>query len=106
MVLQLHMLYLSKFDLFQLSHMFSFARYFRKRYIYLLISDKSFCFCRYLISLILLWRLLRHVDVLPPNLKDLQFGRFLKNGLVLNFVGLIMPFLLNHFVTKVHYIVL
>ncbi|XP_078164282.1 MATE efflux family protein [Carex rostrata] len=38
---------------------------------------------QYLISLILLWRLLRHVVVLPPNLKDLQFGRFLKNGFLL-----------------------
>nr|CAD1817740.1 unnamed protein product [Ananas comosus var. bracteatus] len=38
---------------------------------------------QYLIALILLSRLLRHVDVLPPSLKDLQFGRFLKNGFLL-----------------------
>ncbi|KAJ4820104.1 Protein DETOXIFICATION [Rhynchospora pubera] len=38
---------------------------------------------QYLIALILLLRLLRHVDVLPPNLKDLQFSRFLKNGFLL-----------------------
>ncbi|KAJ8492686.1 hypothetical protein OPV22_014407 [Ensete ventricosum] len=38
---------------------------------------------QYLIALILLWRLLRQVDVLPPSFKDLQFGRFLKNGLLL-----------------------
>ncbi|KAJ3674159.1 hypothetical protein LUZ60_006151 [Juncus effusus] len=38
---------------------------------------------QYLIAIILLKRLLYHVDVLPPNLKDLQFGRFLKNGFLL-----------------------
>ncbi|CAL9750853.1 unnamed protein product [Musa acuminata subsp. burmannicoides] len=38
---------------------------------------------QYLIALILLWRLLRQVDILPPSIKDLQFGRFLKNGLLL-----------------------
>ncbi|PKA49850.1 MATE efflux family protein 1 [Apostasia shenzhenica] len=38
---------------------------------------------QYLISLILLSRLLRRVDVLPPSINDLQFGRFLKNGLLL-----------------------
>ncbi|KAG1367000.1 protein DETOXIFICATION 42 [Cocos nucifera] len=38
---------------------------------------------QYLISLILLWRLLRKVDVLPPSFKDLQFSRFLKNGSLL-----------------------
>ncbi|XP_020242369.1 protein DETOXIFICATION 42 [Asparagus officinalis] len=38
---------------------------------------------QYLIALILLWRLLRQVDVLPPTIKDLQLGRFLKNGFLL-----------------------
>ncbi|XVF22957.1 hypothetical protein REPUB_Repub12eG0215500 [Reevesia pubescens] len=38
---------------------------------------------QYLISLILLWRLMKHVNLLPPNTKDLQFGRFLKNGFLL-----------------------
>ncbi|KAG6469094.1 protein DETOXIFICATION 42-like [Zingiber officinale] len=38
---------------------------------------------QYLIALILLWRLLRQVDVLPPSIKDLQFSRFLKNGFLL-----------------------
>ncbi|KAL3753897.1 hypothetical protein ACJRO7_001181 [Eucalyptus globulus] len=38
---------------------------------------------QYLISLILLWKLMKQVDLLPPNLKDLQFRRFLKNGLLL-----------------------
>ncbi|EEF30216.1 protein DETOXIFICATION 43 [Ricinus communis] len=38
---------------------------------------------QYLISLILLWRLMKNVDLLPPSPKDLQFGRFLKNGFLL-----------------------
>ncbi|KAF8042442.1 hypothetical protein BT93_A0923 [Corymbia citriodora subsp. variegata] len=38
---------------------------------------------QYLISLILLWRLMKQVDLLPPSRKDLQFRRFLKNGLLL-----------------------
>ncbi|OAY40499.1 protein DETOXIFICATION 42 [Manihot esculenta] len=38
---------------------------------------------QYLISLILLWKLIEHVDLLPPNIKDLQFSRFLKNGFML-----------------------
>ncbi|KAK8650420.1 hypothetical protein V6N13_140059 [Hibiscus sabdariffa] len=38
---------------------------------------------QYLISLILLWRLMKQVNLLPPNIKDLQFGRFLKNGFLL-----------------------
>ncbi|XP_077214285.1 protein DETOXIFICATION 42-like [Tasmannia lanceolata] len=38
---------------------------------------------QYLISLILLWRLMKHVDVLPPSIKDLPFNRFLKNGFLL-----------------------
>ncbi|KAG1342191.1 protein DETOXIFICATION 42 [Cocos nucifera] len=38
---------------------------------------------QYLIALILLWKLLREVDVLPPSIKDLQFSRFLKNSFLL-----------------------
>ncbi|GMI75763.1 FERRIC REDUCTASE DEFECTIVE 3, MANGANESE ACCUMULATOR 1 [Hibiscus trionum] len=38
---------------------------------------------QYLISLILLLRLMKQVSLLPPNMKDLQFGRFLKNGFLL-----------------------
>ncbi|PKU74380.1 protein DETOXIFICATION 42 [Dendrobium catenatum] len=38
---------------------------------------------QYLIALILLWKLLRRVEVLPPSISDLQFHRFLKNGFLL-----------------------
>ncbi|XP_042385127.1 protein DETOXIFICATION 42-like [Zingiber officinale] len=38
---------------------------------------------QYLIAVILLWRLLQQVDILPPGIKDLQFSRFLKNGFLL-----------------------
>ncbi|KAJ0099487.1 hypothetical protein Patl1_20556 [Pistacia atlantica] len=38
---------------------------------------------RYLISLILLWKLIENIDLLPPSFKDLQFDRFLKNGFLL-----------------------
>ncbi|XVF79617.1 hypothetical protein PTKIN_Ptkin15bG0003600 [Pterospermum kingtungense] len=38
---------------------------------------------QYLITLILLWQLMKHVNLLPPHSKDLQFGRFLKNGFLL-----------------------
>ncbi|XP_022759439.1 protein DETOXIFICATION 43-like [Durio zibethinus] len=38
---------------------------------------------QYLISLILLWRLMKEVNLLSPSVKDLQFGRFLKNGFLL-----------------------
>ncbi|XP_065867039.1 protein DETOXIFICATION 42 [Euphorbia lathyris] len=38
---------------------------------------------QYLISVILLWRLMEKVDLLPPSLKHLQFERFLKNGFLL-----------------------
>ncbi|CAK9146887.1 unnamed protein product [Ilex paraguariensis] len=38
---------------------------------------------QYLISIILLWRLMEQVDLIPPSLKYLQFGRFLKNGFLL-----------------------
>ncbi|CAH1446661.1 unnamed protein product [Lactuca virosa] len=40
-------------------------------------------FSQYLISLILLWKLMEQVDLLPPHIKDLQLGRFLKNGFLL-----------------------
>jgi hypothetical protein len=35
---------------------------------------------RYLISLILFLRLIREVNLLAPSFKELQFGRFIKNG--------------------------
>ncbi|KAM3358411.1 protein DETOXIFICATION 43 [Capsicum galapagoense] len=35
---------------------------------------------QYLISLILLCKLMREVELLPPSAKDLQFSKFLKNG--------------------------
>ncbi|KAJ7980784.1 Protein DETOXIFICATION [Quillaja saponaria] len=38
---------------------------------------------QYLIAFILLWRLMEQVDLLPPNIKNLQFERFLKNGSLL-----------------------
>ncbi|XP_069152282.1 protein DETOXIFICATION 42-like [Solanum lycopersicum] len=38
---------------------------------------------QYLISVILFWRLLEKVDVVPPSLKYLQFSRFLTNGFLL-----------------------
>ncbi|XP_031371598.1 protein DETOXIFICATION 43 isoform X2 [Punica granatum] len=38
---------------------------------------------QYLISLILLLRLMKQVDLLPPSVKDLQFHRFFKNGILL-----------------------
>ncbi|KAI3449962.1 hypothetical protein Pfo_006627 [Paulownia fortunei] len=38
---------------------------------------------QYLISGILFWRLKEQVDLIPPSLKYLQFGRFLKNGFLL-----------------------
>ncbi|CAK9140380.1 unnamed protein product [Ilex paraguariensis] len=38
---------------------------------------------QYLISLILLIKLMKKVDLLPPSVKDLQFSRFLKNGFLL-----------------------
>ncbi|GFP87021.1 mate efflux family protein 1 [Phtheirospermum japonicum] len=38
---------------------------------------------QYLISLILFWRLKEQVDLMPPSLEYLQFGRFLKNGFLL-----------------------
>ncbi|KAF9664719.1 hypothetical protein SADUNF_Sadunf16G0047400 [Salix dunnii] len=38
---------------------------------------------QYLISIILLWKLIKHVDLLSPSIEDLQIGRFLKNGFLL-----------------------
>ncbi|XP_047308385.1 protein DETOXIFICATION 42-like [Impatiens glandulifera] len=38
---------------------------------------------QYLISVILLRSLLQKVDILPPRLKYMQFGRFLRNGFLL-----------------------
>ncbi|XP_062117658.1 protein DETOXIFICATION 42-like isoform X1 [Humulus lupulus] len=38
---------------------------------------------QYLISLILLWRLMKIVNLVPPSIKDIQFSRFLKNGFFL-----------------------
>ncbi|XP_028788068.1 protein DETOXIFICATION 42 [Neltuma alba] len=38
---------------------------------------------QYLISVILLWRLIGQVDLIPPSMKHLQFDRFLKNGFLL-----------------------
>ncbi|XP_059665268.1 protein DETOXIFICATION 42 [Cornus florida] len=38
---------------------------------------------QYLISIILFWKLLEKVDLIPPSAKHLQLGRFLKNGFLL-----------------------
>ncbi|KAK6941850.1 Multi antimicrobial extrusion protein [Dillenia turbinata] len=38
---------------------------------------------QYLISLILMWKLIGAVDLLPPSIKHLEFSRFLKNGFLL-----------------------
>ncbi|XP_021912443.1 protein DETOXIFICATION 43 [Carica papaya] len=38
---------------------------------------------QYLISVILLWKLMKQVDLMPPSIRDLQFSRFLKNGFLL-----------------------
>ncbi|KAK4414461.1 protein DETOXIFICATION 43 [Sesamum alatum] len=38
---------------------------------------------QYLISLVLLFKLMKQVDLLPPNIKDLQLSKFLKNGFLL-----------------------
>ncbi|KAL9260126.1 DETOXIFICATION 43-like protein [Drosera capensis] len=35
---------------------------------------------QYVMSIILLWRLTKKVDLMPPSLKTLEFSRFLKNG--------------------------
>ncbi|XP_026425452.1 protein DETOXIFICATION 42-like isoform X3 [Papaver somniferum] len=39
--------------------------------------------CRYLLAAILLWKLMEKIDLLPPNIGELQFSRFLKNGVLL-----------------------
>ncbi|KAJ4979406.1 hypothetical protein NE237_010186 [Protea cynaroides] len=38
---------------------------------------------QYFIAVLLLWRLMKHIDLLPPSFKDLQLSRFLKNGSLL-----------------------
>ncbi|KAH7543542.1 hypothetical protein FEM48_Zijuj02G0194900 [Ziziphus jujuba var. spinosa] len=38
---------------------------------------------QYLIAIILLWRLMDKVYLIPPSIKHLKFGRFLKNGFLL-----------------------
>ncbi|CAA0812742.1 MATE efflux family protein 1 [Striga hermonthica] len=38
---------------------------------------------QYLISLMLMWKLMEQVSLLPPSIKDLQLSQFLKNGFVL-----------------------
>ncbi|XP_057731554.1 protein DETOXIFICATION 42-like [Arachis stenosperma] len=38
---------------------------------------------QYLISVILLWRLMEQVDLIPPSIKHLRFDRFLRNGFLL-----------------------
>ncbi|CAN1787672.1 Protein DETOXIFICATION 43 [Linum perenne] len=45
-------------------------------------QNKSF-FSRYLITVILLVKLMKMIHLLPPSMKDLQFSRFLKNGFLL-----------------------
>ncbi|KAM7263974.1 hypothetical protein ACFE04_001657 [Oxalis oulophora] len=35
---------------------------------------------QYLISLILLWRMMKKVNLMPPSMKDLEFSKFIKNG--------------------------
>ncbi|GAB4828088.1 Protein DETOXIFICATION 43 [Ancistrocladus abbreviatus] len=38
---------------------------------------------QYFMAFVLLWRLMRKVDLMPPSIKDLEFSRFLKNGFLL-----------------------
>ncbi|PIA53668.1 hypothetical protein AQUCO_00900328v1 [Aquilegia coerulea] len=40
-------------------------------------------FSQYLISIVLLWTLRKKINLLPPSIADLQFGRFLKSGSLL-----------------------
>ncbi|QCE05246.1 multidrug resistance protein [Vigna unguiculata] len=40
-------------------------------------------FSQYLISILLLWSLMKQVVLLPPTMKDFQFGKILKNGFLL-----------------------
>ncbi|GKC61017.1 hypothetical protein Tco_1088615 [Tanacetum coccineum] len=48
---------------------------------YILLSGAAIAhvISQYLISIIPLWRLIERVNLVPPNSKHLQFGRFLKN---------------------------
>jgi hypothetical protein len=43
-------------------------------------TDKGGTVCRYLITLIMLSKLVRNVDVVPPGLRCLKFRRFLGCG--------------------------
>lgn len=45
-----------------------------------LTTPHSIFFFRYLITMILICRLVQQVDVIPPSLKSLKFGRFLGCG--------------------------
>lgn len=47
--------------------------------VFVLISSE-FCSFRYLIAVILFWRLQEQVDLSAPSLEFLQLGRFIKNG--------------------------
>lgn len=58
-------------------------RFFKKKK----LIDLLTLVCRYLISVILFWRLIEKIDIVPPNSKHLQFGRFLKNGDYINFMS-------------------
>nr|ALI89098.1 multidrug and toxic compound extrusion protein [Vigna umbellata] len=40
-------------------------------------------FSQYLIAIMLLWSLMKQVVLLPPTMKDFQFGKILKNGFLL-----------------------
>lgn len=67
-----------------------------------------FIACRYLISLILLRRLMRQVDILPPSIKHMQIKRFLKNGdifkpWIIHF-HILQRFYVNHFQDICHQI--
>lgn len=46
-------------------------------------------FNRYLISLILLWSLMKRVVLLPPSIQDFQFAKILKNG---HFLSMLLIF--------------
>lgn len=43
-------------------------------------------------AFILFFILMRKVDLLPPSLKALQFGRFLKNGNCINKTGFVVNY--------------
>ncbi|RWW15728.1 hypothetical protein GW17_00020418 [Ensete ventricosum] len=50
---------------------------------FLVLAYVKNCFlphCRYLITLILLCRLVLKVDIVPPSIKALKFSRFLRCG--------------------------